>query len=689
MDISDRRAAHSLLATILIMLVGPAARAQDQDGFDLGTITIGESKREVQTDTAAAVTEVDQEEINDRQAGTVAELIDSVPGVNLVNGSTPQGSGINIRGFGANSTFGTDQKVGIVVDGALVGSEEIYRIGTQLFTDPELFRSVRVFRGTIGTFEYGSGIIGGLVELETKDASDFTDREIGFRFRQSLQFGSNGDGITSSSIFAWQPTDDFEVLGQFVWREQDLQTDGAGNTIGNSDFQLPSGMVKGTYTFGTNGDQRLTFKYSETTASDRDVQYDTFLTTDAVFGNVDRDTDSRTAVLRYQFNPADNDMVDLDVTLSYADQSIDQEYVSGSSICDRPTNPCGLTGGFPVGGFPVVNADQQYETTKLTVRNTSLFATGAVNHELRMGVEFIRRERLNADSAPGGIDNRWALFAVNDMRIGEDWTITPALRYESSQIEGSTSPNDGTFDNDAVMGGLSVRYAFGNGFALFGSAAYTESLPIIDDLGNATLMTQSEKARTLEFGGSYEGQDVFRSGDTFAIKANIYNTRIWDVTSYTVPGNQQITGVPASVYPEDIETRGIELEASYAMQSGFYVDLNANVTRGTEQRLNGSTADWRNIPADGLQLTLGRRFGEALDLSWEMVADQRMTRTTDPSAGFAVHNLRATYQPQAGVLEGSELRIGVENLFDREYTRHLSTRPAPGRNIKVTLARTF
>ena len=117
--------------------------AQDgQDGF-LGTIILGESKREVRTDTATAVTEIDQTEIDDRQAGTVAELIDSVPGVTLVNGATPQGSGINIRGYGANDTFGTDQKVLIQVDGVTRGSEELYRIGNQLFTDPSLLQRGR------------------------------------------------------------------------------------------------------------------------------------------------------------------------------------------------------------------------------------------------------------------------------------------------------------------------------------------------------------------------------------------------------------------------------------------------------------------------------------------------------------------------------------------------------------------
>ncbi|MEM9880184.1 MAG: TonB-dependent receptor plug domain-containing protein, partial [Pseudomonadota bacterium] len=146
------------------------AQESDDEGEFLGTLTLGTSKRAVQTDTAAAKTVIDQAEIDDRQANTVAELIDSVPGVSLVNGSTPTGSGLNIRGFGANGTFGTDQKVAIIIDGATTGGEELYRIGNQLFTDPYLYKSVEVVRGTVGSFEFGAGLVGGTVRLETREA---------------------------------------------------------------------------------------------------------------------------------------------------------------------------------------------------------------------------------------------------------------------------------------------------------------------------------------------------------------------------------------------------------------------------------------------------------------------------------------------------------------------------------------
>ena len=663
------------MTTAAVFILGNSSFAFAQDaGVDLGEIQLGESKRKVQTDTATATTEIDQEEIDDRQPGTIAELIDSVPGVNLVNGSTPQGSGINIRGYGANSTYGSDQKVAVVIDGASVGAEEIYRVGTQLFTDPFLYKSAEVIRGTVGSFEYGSGIVGGVVKLETKNASDFTNGEIGFTGTQTLVFSSNGDGIVSSTNLAWQPTDDFEVLLNYTWRDQDNQQDGGGNEIGSSSFKLPSYLVKGRYTFGENRNQSITASYSDTQTDDSDVPYDTFQTSGGVFGNVDRQVSSRTAALTYNFNPS-NDMIDLDVILSYADQEITQEYVEGSSICDDASNPCDFPGGFPAGGFGTVNADHRYETTKLAIKNTGLFETGIISHELRTGLELIRKERRDASAAPGGTDNRVAVYVVDTMAIGSAWTVTPALRYEHSKITGSTSPNDATYTNNALMGGLSVRYAFENGIAVFGSAAYTENLPIIDDLGNSDFMTQAEKARTFEVGASFDATDLFQSGDTFALKGNYYQTSLWDVTSYS--------GVSS------VDTSGLELEASYAMSSGLYVDLNANIVDGDEFSTADTVTGWRGLPADALQLTLGKKFNEQLDVSWEMIASKRFDDDTSPTPGSVIHNLRTTYKPQSGVLRNTEIRLGLENMLDHEYTPRLSTRPAPGRNFKVTLATTF
>lgn len=645
-----------------------AAMTQAVDPVVLDTIVI-DSKRKVQTETATAVTGIDQEEIDDRQAGTVAELIDSVPGVTLINGSTPSGGGINIRGFGSGNTYGTNQKVLIQIDGATQGSEELYRLGTQLFTDPELYKSVSVLRGTVGSFEYGSGVVGGIVRLDTKDASDFTGGQLGYRLRQGLSFGSNGDSIASSSTLAWQPTEDFEMLANYTWRRQDEQKDGGGRDTGAEGFKLPSYLVKAKYTFGDNRDQWVSASFNRTEIAERDVPYDAFGTTGGAFGNVDRDIRSSTATLAYGWDPAGNDLIDLKVQLSYADQKIDQTWIPGS----------GMTAAAAIG-----NADHRYETTQLTIRNTARYNMGSIDNELRAGVEFIRKKRLDANSAPGGTDDRIAFFVLNEMDFNNGLTLTPALRYETQDIDG-TRYGYGAYSNDAFMGGVSARYEWASGVSVFASAAYTESLPILDDLTNTgqnwnglnvNYMTTPERARTYEIGAAYRGGDLMAEGDALSVKANIYHTNVWDITSES--------GV------RTLDQKGLELEAAYSLANGIYTDFNANIVDYDARNMAGlSIRNYTGTPADQLRLTVGKRWDRELDLSWEMVANARYDKATKPVPGSTVHNLRATYRPASGLLEGTELRFAVENVFDKDYTPRLATRAAPGRNVKFALAKTF
>lgn len=670
-------------ALVCLSMALPAT-AQDTDPGFLGTLILTGGKRDLSFGTALSRTIVGEEEIQDRQASTVAQLIDSVPGVTLVNGTTPQGSGINIRGFGANTTFGSDQKIAVQIDGASVGSEELYRIGTQLFTDPLLYREVEVLRGTIGSFAYGSGIVGGVVKLETKDASDFTGGAPGFGGSQTFEYESNGNGWVSSTNLAWMPTERAEFLLNYSLRDQDDLTAGDGTVIGNSAFRTPSFLAKGKFTFGQDDAQSLMFSHSQTTADDKDVPYDQFATDGGSFGNVDRLTDTAQTVLEYRYNPASK-LIDLRANLSYADQKIEYDYIAGSS-------PLEGTPSFPF-LVDTVNADQRYETTKFTLTNRALFETGAISHDMLAGLEAQRRIRADntAAGAPGGTNDRLALFLVDEMTMGQ-FTITPALRYEKSRITSKnalvSAPNN--YKKDALMGGLALAYDFGHGLSVFGSAAYTEGLPIIDDLGaSATAQRRiglSEKSHTFELGAEYTGADVFTNGDTFTMRGNFYQTKLWDITSYTVAGS-------TSTELDRVNSRGVEMEASYGMANGFYIDFAGHIGKGTEFNPDGTNTTWRNSPADRAQLTLGKKWDDRLDLSWEIVhaVDRRDALGADlPNS--TVHNLRATWKPlDQDWMDGTEVRFGIENVLDADYVGHLSSpsRKAPGRTFKVSLTKTF
>ncbi|MBV1887222.1 MAG: TonB-dependent receptor [Parvibaculaceae bacterium] len=651
----------SMSALALVLALGSQAYAQDETETDqgefLGTIKLGESKRAVDTSTAVPVTVIGSEEINDRQAGTIAELIETIPGVSLVNGSTPTGSGIAIRGFGANGTFGTDQKVAVLVDGATTGGEELYRIGTQLFTDPYLYKSVQVQRGTVGSFEYGSGIVGGIVLLETINASDLTGGEPGFKWAQTLGLATNNEGRSLSTTVAWQPLENLEFLANYSYREQSEQKDGDGDLIGNSAFELPSYLAKAKLTFGDSNDQSVTASVTRTETAERDVPYDQFGLGSGYFGNVDRDITSETAGLVYEYTPANSNLFDLSVALTYANQVIDQSPVGGPSS--------------------LLDADHQYETTKLTVKNGSYLETGSVSHSLRYGFEVLKKERADASSAPGGTDKRFAVFLIDDMELTEGLNFTPALRYEAQELEHPTI----TLNHNSLMGGASLRYEFESGLALFTSYAYTESLPILDDILVVAKRDVPEIATTYEAGVSYDHVGFLGEGNALALKLNYYDTNLDDVTSYSSVA--------------EIDLQGFELEGSFALASGAYFDLNANIVSGEEIRTNGDVFDWRNIPQDTLRLSAGQRIGDVADFSAEVlmafekdITGLASTPTSDGS-GFTTLNLRSTLTPQEGIFKGLEIRIGMENVFDTQYTPMLATRPAPGRNFKVTFTKVF
>jgi hemoglobin/transferrin/lactoferrin receptor protein len=217
-------------------------------------------------------------------------------------------------------------------------------------------------------------------------------------------------------------------------------------------------------------------------------------------------------------------------------------------------------------------------------------------------------------------------------------------------------------------------------FAVFGSAAYNENLPILDDLRSTTNREKSEKATTFELGASYDGTDVVMEGDHLQAKLTAFRTEIWDGTSYS--------GI------DETDLEGVELELNYASDL-FYADFAAARTRGN---INGTAAPFNYTPADTVQLTLGKKFlDEQLDVAVEAkhaFAHRRtssVTGATSPSDEWTTYALSVGYKPDNGALEGTELRLGIENLFDETYRPFLTSpnRNAKGRNIKFTLVKTF
>ena len=54
-----------------------------------------------------------------------------------------------------------------------------------------------------------------------------------------------------------------------------------------------------------------------------------------------------------------------------------------------------------------------------------------------------------------------------------------------------------------------------------------------------------------------------------------------------------------------------------------------------------------------------------------------------------MQNLFFAFKPRIGAASGFEFRIGVDNVLDKQFKRHLSSLPAEGRSFKFSVANTF
>ena len=657
--------AQLLAGTSLMVPLALSLPAYAQDTV-LETIRV-DSMRGVSTNTTTAETTLDQDELDARQASTLAELMGTVPGVTLSNAATPQGSSINIRGLGADAgTYGSNTKVNVVIDGVTKGQEELYRQGSLLTFEPDLFKEVKVIRGPGEGFRFSSGAIGGTVEAVTKDAADFLEGDDTFAFRQRLSYESNGDGVLSSSILAWRPDDKLDVLAFYGYREADDYEDGTGTAQTDTGYELPSYLAKVKY--HATDDLSFSASYSKNSIALRDVSYD-FI--GSLFpARVDADITDVTAYLAMEYNPA-NPLINVTAKLVYSDELIENLSATTSST--------------------IYNADNRTEKLAFILENQAEFATGSAYHTLLAGIEVGERERssisdtgLNAGSTPGGTDEYVAVYLTDEIGIGA-LTLTPQIRWETQRLtsKGNAAPADGTtFKASDWSGALSARYAFTENIAGFGTVAYNTSLPILDDLTSATNIVTTEKAMTYELGMSYDTNDVFASEDRLALKLTGFKTEIWDNTTYT-NYNSAADG--------SIDIEGVEFELSYA-HSEFYVDFNAS-----HMRARWGDGSWfNNAPADSVQLTLGKRFmDDQLDLSVEMRHDWSTDRNVQVGGGvsaspdFTTYAISAAYTPNSGPLDGVQFRGGIENLMDVDYTPYLSSRPAPGRTFKFSVVKVF
>ena len=674
-------AAASVIARVAYAQEKPGQPLEDQAPLTtLSRIVVTAGAEKVAIQTPQAVTTLDQEDIDAKQASTIADVIEDVPGVSVVGGVSALGQSFNIRGIGS-ALAGDESKIIVQVDGVNKFHEQ-YRVGS-FFSEPELYKRVDVLRGPASSTLYGTGALAGVLTFTTKDARDLLRDGDRFAARAKAGYEGNSESTLYSGIVALQPVERLDVLAAYNQRGGHDYENGSGEVVSPSRSKSESMLIKSRVYLG-EGTGHSVWTSFQNWSSDSFQLYDQQV--GAVPSMVRRKVDDVTAVFGYDNSFESSDWLDVQAQVSYADTAVDQT--------ENEFSPGALG----------VDSEYSYATTQARVQNTSTFELSASTQLfLTAGVQAQKQLRRDprtlangtivygAGTHPEGHTELLGTYLQAELLWSERLTVIAGVRFDDQHLDpGNGVPTATEVNNEAFSPKLALLYNFTPHFGVFSSLARTERLPTLDETFSrsgargANFTLDPEKSDNTELGATLSLAGLADGRDSLNLKLTGFRNDVTNLITTATAGSYYSINIGEAQY------EGVELEAEYSLKQ-FYLRLGASTMEGIDE----TTGEPLNtIPADEITLTaayLVRSAGLTLGYRGEFARAQEEVSGAfaAPTAGYSLHSLFATWKPQSGFLEGTDVRFGVDNLSDKTYRRHLSSLDAEGRTFKLTVGHTF
>ncbi|WAC29224.1 TonB-dependent hemoglobin/transferrin/lactoferrin family receptor [Ancylobacter sp. SL191] len=651
-------------------------------------------------DTLAAVSVVRPDDLEMIMPVRTQDLFLGMPGVTAIQNGNSSQTAINIRGL---QDFG---RVAVIIDGARQNFTQLGHgngAGT-FFVEPGLISDVDVVRGPVSNI-YGSGAIGGVVTMRTKDADDIIAAGNSWGVEADAEGGTNGPMGYGSLLAAAHVGQNIDVLFGGTYRNQDDYKDGDGDVVADTGYETWTGLAKVTVRPADFHEVKLSFLNYES-------QYDTSssaTSTATVYGT---DVANRTLTLSWNYQNPDDKLVDWRSAVYWNQVDQDQVKVAGSASA--------ITGAIGDPRSFVIN------TVGFDANNTSRFDWGSVENAITYGGDYFHDDVNNTDdygfgdgynpSGERGVGGAFVQWKANYSTWLE---AIAALRYDAYSLSSDAGGTDGSRVSPKFTVGvtpvewLTVYATYAEGYraptvteALVSGAHpafFTGGLEPFTFVANPDL--EAEVGKNKEIGVNIKQDNLFKGGDTLRVKANYYQN---DVDNYI----ELVTyGGPACIYSvrgrcvsynsyslaqyqnvEEARLRGFEFEGTYDARQWF-LKLSGQTTEGEVTAGPDSGQPLSTIPPDQITTTLGFRFLDeklTLAVSWTAVAavtadDLPDNSVYEPTDSFNLVSLYAGYQPNANTL----WRVSVENLLDEQYTQYENFLPSAGLTVKAGLTIRF
>ena len=736
------------------------------NSLELGAVSVVGNGNEVDSSNVGKST-MTQTEINRYQANNIPSLLATLPGINLGGSLKPGGQTINIWGMGEA------EDVQMTVDGATKSGFERYKQGT-IFIEPELIKRLEVEKGP-HDFRTGNGGFGGVVHMETKDAPDLLEegKDVG----AMLKYGySSNDHQQVYSGAAYGRTEDGRADALVYYTKRDGDDMKLADNMPNPGNVYPVNPLRLPNTAQDLDAQllklnlHLTDEHSVGMSYSRSNNY-LWVPFSAVSypappsqANIDkygfdiasrrylanRSTIDTTWSAKYNYEPVDNPLVDLQV--KYSHSNTEQTDKRGEQAFVQPT-----TGGRKM--------ETGYTDDMLQIENVSLFASGPLDHVLTTGVQFRKHQRdvnmwmpgtsyevekynyghYQPNFMPAGkVDTN--SFYIQDAITLANFTLTPSIRYDHVRNRGQE--NDAPYYNHPELGHdysdktytgwsprLSAFWKITPQTALFADFSKTWRAPVIDEqyevqgLGNRTsssLNLNPERITGWRAGNITTFDQIFGDNDHALIRTTLFSNKIDDeifkATGVGCAAQTASGGMTQDCGPNmpnyrnigSVTIKGFEIESFY---EATYLFGSLSYAWMTGKHQGAYTNPWgpdvwaRDVPAPKWVAVLGTKI-PAWDarIGWKGEFVRKTDRlpsdnyySSDISAlgdrywdhydndGYNVQGLFANWKPTQPYLKGTEVNFTVDNLFNKSYRPMLSGENAysQGRNAKVSVTRFF
>jgi len=620
--------------------------------------------------TPQSISVVTREEMDTHQPASVKEALGYTPGITVsTRGASNTYDAVKIRGFG--SVNQNNYLDGLKLQG------DFYN---EVLIDPYMLERVELMRGPTSVL-YGKSSPGGIISMVSKRPTTEPLKEVQFKMGNDNLYQTGfdfSDAIDDAGVYSYRLTG--------IARSNDAQQEMSKEkryAIAPSFSWRPDD--KTNFTFLANLQDTPETGYYGWLPKEGTVQplpNGSHLPTSFNEGAPNNTYSLSHKLVGYSFEHAFDDTFTVRQNLRYVESKTSQKSVYGVGLDTSPTAPNDHT----LNRSTVVD-NEKLHTFAVDTQLQSKFATSSVDHTLLTGIDFQQmRNDVNAtfgtatqldlynpvyqdfdfgDAAPyqQNKQKQTGLYA-QDQAEWNNFVLTLGGRYDwveqstkAYQANNYTSRDDSQF---TWRGGL--NYLFDNGISPYFS--YSESFEPTAGADFSGNTFAPSKGRQYEAGVKYVPNDM----------PVVVTGALYQLTK-----TNNLMSDPAHVFSSiqggEIRSRGVELEAKAAVNANINMTASYTYTDAqytTDTTLKGNTPE--QVPKHMASLWGDYTFHETALSGLTLGTGGRLLGSSygDPANTFKVGSavvMDAVVKYDLGRfgMNGSNIALNVNNLFDREY----------------------